>query len=70
MLVDKDGHRYRVLKARYEEEGGRLMDGGGDTSVWWKMICGVRSGVGLGVGSWFEYNVRRVVVDGLTLIFC
>jgi len=51
MLVDKDGLWYRVLKARYGEEGDRLMDGGGDSSVWWKMICSVCSGAGSGVGS-------------------
>jgi len=69
MLVDKDGLWYRVLKARYGEEGGRLMDGGGDGSVWWKMICSVCSGAGSGVGSWFEDNVRRVVGGGTSTYF-
>jgi len=51
MLVDKEGLWYRVLKARYGEEGGRLMEGGGDSSVWGRTLCGLRSGQGLGVGS-------------------
>ena len=69
MLVDKDGLWYRVLKARYGEEGGRLKEGGGDSSVWWRMICGIRNSAGLGVGSWFEDNVRRVVGGGTGTYF-
>ncbi|KEH23450.1 hypothetical protein MTR_7g081765 [Medicago truncatula] len=34
MLVDKDGLWYRVLKARYGEEGGRLKEGGSHCSAW------------------------------------
>jgi len=34
MLVDKEGLWYRVLNARYGEEGGRLKEGGRDSSVW------------------------------------
>ena len=41
---------------RYGEEGGRLKDGGGATSVWWRMLCGIRSDGGLGKGSLFENN--------------
>jgi hypothetical protein len=37
--------------------------------VWWRMICGVRSGAVLGVGSWFEDNVRRVVGGGTSTYF-
>ena len=65
MLVDKDGLWYRVLKARYGEEGWRLLEGGGDSSVWWRTLCGQ----GLGVGSWFEDNVCRVVGGGSTTYF-
>ena len=32
MLVDREGLWYRVLKARYREEGGRLMEGGRECS--------------------------------------
>lgn len=64
MLVDKYGLWYKVLKARYGEEGGRLKDGGRESSVWWRMMTGIRQGVGLGVGDWFGDNVRRVVGGG------
>jgi len=52
--VDKDGLWYRVLKARYGEEGGRLKEGGRDSSMWWRMLSKIRGGVSLGVGSSFE----------------
>lgn len=38
MLVDREGLWYRVLKARYGEEGGQLKDGERDCSVWWRMM--------------------------------
>ncbi|XP_024636586.1 uncharacterized protein [Medicago truncatula] len=60
MLIDRDGLWYRVLKVRYGEEGGRLKEGGGDSSVWWRMLCGIRRGAGLGEGSWFEDNVSTL----------
>jgi len=67
--VDKEGLWYRVLKARYAEEGGRLKEGGRLGSSWWRMLCNVRGGVGEGVGNWFEGNIRRVVGDGLSTLF-
>ena len=69
MLVDKEGLWYRVLKARYGEEGGRLKEGGRLGSSWWRMLCNVRGGVGEGVGNWFEGNIRRVVGDGNNALF-
>jgi len=33
------------------------------------MVVGIREGVGLGVGSWFDDNVRRVVGEGGTTYF-
>jgi len=60
---------YRVLKARYGEVGGRIKDGGNDASLWWRMICDVREGVGSGVGIWFEDNIRRVVGNGKNTFF-
>jgi hypothetical protein len=45
MLVDKGGLWYHVLKARYGEEGGRLLEGGRHSSVWWRMLCNVRGGL-------------------------
>lgn len=68
MFVDNEGLWYRFIKARYSEEGGRLKEGG-DSLVWWRMFCSIRSGVGLGVGSWFEDNVRRVVGGGSSTYF-
>jgi len=45
--------------------GGRPTEGRGrDCSVWWRMMQGIHGGVGMGVGSWFEDNSRRVVGDG------
>jgi hypothetical protein len=69
MLVDKEGLWYRVLKARYREEGGRLKEGARDSSLWWRMQSRIRGGVGWGDGSWFEDNVRRVVGGGGTTFF-
>jgi len=43
---------------------GRLKEGGRDSSVWWRMLSGIRCGVGLGAESWFEDNVCRVVGKG------
>ena len=42
---------------------------GGDNSVWWRMMCGIRNGAGLGLGSWFEDNVCRVVGGGVDTYF-
>jgi hypothetical protein len=69
MLGENDRLWYRVLKARYGEEGGRLKEGGQESSSWWRMMCGVRNGVGLGMGSWFEDNFRRVVGGGIDTYF-
>jgi len=37
--------------------------------VWWRMLSGIRSDVGLGEGSWFEVNIRRVVGGGSSTYF-
>jgi hypothetical protein len=42
---------------------------GGTNSMWWRMMCGIRGGVGFEVGSWFEDNVRRVVGGGADTYF-
>jgi len=67
--VDKEGLWYRVLKARYGEEGGRLGEGDRYSFVWWKTLSKVREGVGEGVGNWFEENIRRVVGDERDTLF-
>jgi hypothetical protein len=69
MLTDKEGLWYRVLRARYGEEGGRLKEGGRDSSVWWQMLSGVRRGVGVGMEGWFEDNIRRRVGGGSETYF-
>ena len=51
LLGEKDGLWYRVLRARYGEVGGRIQEGGRDSSMWWRTICHVREGMGLGVGN-------------------
>lgn len=56
MKVDKEGLWYRVLKARYGEVGGCIVEGGRNVSRWWRMICNVREGRG-----W-------MLVDGLITI--
>jgi len=61
MLVAKEGLWHRVLKTSYGEEGGSLKEIGRDCSLWWRMLSRIRGGVGLGEGSWFYNNVRRVV---------
>jgi len=68
-LVDKEGLWYRVLKARYGEVGGKIQGGGREVSGWWRMMCKVREGVGLGVGNWFNDNIRRVVGNGSGTFF-
>ena len=68
-LLDKEGLWYRVLKARYGEVGGRLKEGGSDSSMSWRMVSGIRDGVRLGVGSWFHDNVRRVIGGSGTTYF-
>jgi len=69
LLVDKERLWYRVLKARYGEEGGRLKEGGNHCSLWWRRMCEVRCGAGSGVGNWFDSNIRRVVGDGRDTLF-
>lgn len=72
MLEDVEGEGevvVPVLKARYEEVGGWIREGGRHDSVWWKTVCCVREGVGEGVGNWFEDNTRWVVGDGQSTLF-
>ena len=69
-IVDGEGGLwYRVLKARYGEVGGRIREGGRDSSVWWTMLCRIREGDGEGPGTWFDDNIRRVVGHGQDTLF-
>jgi len=48
---------------------GRIREGDRFASVWWKIICRVRDGVGEEVGRWFDENIRTVVGDGWNTLF-
>jgi len=48
---------------------GGLTEGGRHSSLWWRTACNVCGGVGVGVGSWFDDNLRRVVGDGRNTLF-
>jgi hypothetical protein len=65
MLVDKGGLWYKVLKAKYGEEKGRLKEGGRYDSIWWKELVRIRNGIRLREKSWFEENLRRMMSDGV-----
>lgn len=62
--MEKEELWYRVLKARYGEEGGRLKEGGSHCSAWWRSLTMICDGVGEGVGDWFDNNISRVVGNG------
>jgi len=55
---------FKVLVSRYGEEDGCVKEGRRTRSSWWKEIMGIRSGDGIGVGSWFDENLVQVVGDG------
>ena len=67
--MDKEGLWYRVLMDQYGEVGGQIREGYKHALVWWNMICRVREGVGMGVGRWFDENVRMVVGNGRNTLF-
>lgn len=67
--MEKECLWYRVLKARYGEEGGRIKEGGTLSSVWWRTVCNVSEGVGEGIGNWFEENICRIVGGGRDTLF-
>jgi hypothetical protein len=69
LVNERDGLWYSVLKARYGEWGGRIKEGDRRSSNWWRMVCRVRDGIGEGVGSWFEDNLRRVVGNCRNTLF-
>jgi len=49
--VDHESLWYTVLVARYDQEGGRVSEGGWLGSSWWKQILSICRGGGLVVGS-------------------
>jgi len=60
---------YKVLVARYGEVRGRLSEGGKDGSTWWKDLVGIRNGLGMEMGSWFDDSLRRSVENGVDTYF-
>lgn len=67
--VEQGGLWYRVLTARYGNEVGRIYEGGRGASAWWVSILRLCDGVGMGIGSWFDDNMRRLVGDGASFFF-
>ena len=63
MLVERDSFWFRVLAARYGEEGGQLCEGGRAASSWSRDIAALWSEV------WFHGNVNRFVGDGKNTLF-
>jgi len=49
MLVEREGLWYRMLVARYGQEGGMVREGGRWSSIWWRDVASIRDGGG-GVG--------------------
>ena len=60
---------YRVLCARYGQEGGRLCVERGEGLVWWKAMRNIRERVGLVDGEWLRDNISRKVGDGNSTLF-
>jgi len=60
---------YRVLAARYGEEGGSIGNEGRLTSVWWSNVLSIKGGDGEGVGSWFTDHLQRKVGNGVGTLF-
>jgi len=58
LLIEKESLRYRVLSARFGEEGGRLLDGRRSASAWWRAIAALQR------EEWFNSHVDRLVGNG------
>jgi len=43
--------------------------GGSHCLAWWQFLSRIREGIGEGVESWFENNIRRIVGDGRGTLF-
>jgi len=57
------------MVTRLGEEEGRLKEGMGSGFGWWRGLAGIRGGMSLGVGSWFEDNLWMVVGDDASIFF-
>jgi len=63
LLVERESLWFKVLSARYGEEGDHLREGGRTTSTWWRDIATLRR------EEWFRDHVRRSVGDGKNTFF-
>jgi len=61
--VERESLWFKVLSARYGEEGGHLREGGRMTSTWWRDIDALRR------EERFRDHVRRSVGDGKNTFF-
>jgi len=61
--VEKESLWYRVLSARYKEEGGFLLDGGRHASAWWRTIAALHKEL------WFRDHASRLVGNGKHIYF-
>ena len=68
MLVDREGLWYRVLVARYGQEGGMLREGGGGLQ-WWREVARVHDGGGGMGGGWFKECISKKVGDDMDTFF-
>ena len=49
---------YKVLAARYGEDGGTIGDRGRISSVWWRNLISIKRGDREGDGIWFNYHLH------------
>jgi hypothetical protein len=69
VLEERESFCYKVLSARYGEEGGRLCFGGSGRSAWWQNLNHIRTGKGMVEEQWLLNNIQRVVGDGMYMLF-
>jgi hypothetical protein len=63
LLAERETLWFKVLSARYGVEGGRLLSGGRESSLWWRDIHDLCR------EEWFSDHVSRSVGDGKTTCF-
>jgi hypothetical protein len=67
--VDRGGLWFSMLAAHYGGERGRLREGGGQGSSWWREIVRIQDQVGGSGGGWFQESVARQVGDKVETFF-
>jgi len=63
VLVYRESLWFRVISAHYSVEGGRLLEGGREASMWWHDIAALRR------EEWFSDHVSRSVGDKKHTLF-